>query len=181
MKQVRAGEGLMRIRVLSSLFVVVTLGSFWPSAQAVAAPMPIALVDLDYRDTSGEPQDQTAAHEAHLRLFMKTLAEDLEASGHFVVVPIHCDPEPCSIGDTDAQALLAAAKEGGAKLMLYGDIHKVSTLIQFVKAQVVDVERDASVMSESMSFRGDDERAWLRLEKFLAKQMLEKLVNEHVQ
>jgi hypothetical protein len=167
----------MRIRLPSSLLVLISLLVLaWPIAQALANPVPIALVDLDYRDTSGEPQDQTAQHEAHLRLFMKTLAEDLEASGHFVVVPIHCDPEPCSIDDTHADTLLSAAQESGAKLMMYGDIHKVSTLIQFVKVQVVDVERDASMMSESISFRGDDERAWLRLEKFLAKQMLDKLV-----
>ena len=141
----------------------------------VAAPMPIALVDLDYRDTSGEPQDQSAEHAAYMQLFMKTLAEDLEASGKFVVVPIECDPTPCSVDQTDSQTLLAAAKRSGAKLMLYGGVHKVSTLIQFVKVQVIDVEQDKSLMSESMSFRGDDERAWLKLEKFLAKQVVEKV------
>ena len=142
---------------------------------AAAAPTPIALVDLDYRDTSGEPEDQSEQHAAYLRLFMKTLAEDLEASGQFVVTPIECDPAPCSVDETDSETLLAAAKQGGAKLMLYGGVHKVSTLIQFVKVQVIDVEQDKSLMSESMSFRGDDERAWLKLEKFLAKQVVEKV------
>lgn len=150
-------------------------------AQAFAAPTPIALVDLDYRDTSGEPHDQSAEHETNVRLFMKTLGEDLEATGHFAVVPIQCDPAPCSINRTDAETLLNAAKDAGAKLMLYGDIHKVSTLIQFVKVQVIDVERDASLMSESISFRGDDQRAWMRLEKFLVKRLLEKLVKDEVE
>ena len=142
---------------------------------ALAAPTPIALVDLDYRDTSGEPQDQSEQHAAYLQLLMKTLAEDLEASGQFVVVPVECDPAPCSVDATDSQTLLAAAKKSGAKLMLYGGVHKVSTLIQFVKVQVSDVEQDKSLMSESMSFRGDDERAWLKLEKFLVKRVLEKV------
>ncbi len=142
---------------------------------SLAAPTPIALVDLDHRDTSGEPQDQSEQHAAYLQLFMKTLAEDLEASGQFVVVPIECDAAPCSVDETDSETLLVAAKQGGAKLMLYGGVHKVSTLIQFVKVQVIDVDQDKSLMSESMSFRGDDERAWLKLEKFLAKQVVEKV------
>ena len=167
----------MTNRCVSKRIMLLLAVLFAPLA-AAAAPTPIALVDLDYRDTSGEPQDQSAEHETNLRLFMKTLAEDLEASGHFDVVPIQCDPAPCSIKRTDAESLLKAAKEAGAKRMMYGDIHKVSTLIQFVKVQVIDVERDASLMSESISFRGDDQRAWMRLEKFLVKQMLEKLVKD---
>jgi hypothetical protein len=159
---------------VSSLIALLTAVLLAPLASA-ATPTPIALVDLDYLDTSGEPQDQTEAHATYLRLFMQTLAEDLESSGHFRVVPIECDPAPCSVDDTDAQTLLSAARRSGAKLMMYGGVHKVSTLIQFVKVQVIDVEQDKSLMSESISFRGDDERAWLKLEKFLAKQMLEKL------
>lgn len=155
--------------------IMLLLAVLFAPLVALAAPIPIALVDLDYRDTSGEPQDQSEQHAAYLKLFMKTLAEDLEASGQFVVTPIECDPAPCSVDETDSETLLAAAKKSGAKLMLYGGVHKVSTLIQFVKVQVIDVDQDKSLMSESMSFRGDDERAWLKLEKFLANRVVEKL------
>ena len=164
----------MNRRILSGRIALLLAVLLAPLVSA-AAPKSIALVELDYRDTSGEPQDQSEQHTAYLQLFMKTLAEDLEASGEFVVVPIECDPAPCSVDATDSQTLLSAAKRSGAKLMLYGGVHKVSTLIQFVKVQVIDVEQDKSLMSESMSFRGDDERAWLKLEKFLAKQVVEKV------
>ena len=141
-------------------------------------PIPIALVELEYHDTSGEPQDQTEVHKARIQLFMSSLREDLNRSGNFKTVEMSCGAEPCSIADTDEDELIAAAKEAGAKLMLFGGIHKVSTLIQFAKVQVADVERNEPVMRKSMSFRGDDDRSWLRMQKFLVKQMNDELLKK---
>lgn len=140
------------------------------------APIPIALVALDYEDTSGEPQDQTEVHKARIEMFMRSLKEDLNRGGHFKTVEMNCGAAACSIEDTDPDELIAAAKQAGAKLMLYGGIHKVSTLIQFAKVQVADVERNEAVMYKSMSFRGDDDRSWLRMQQFLVKQMNEELL-----
>jgi len=145
------------------------------SAEGERNPIPIAVIDLDYVDTSGETADQGEAHSARLQLFMKTLRDDLDQSGAFKVIPMTCDPEPCSITDSDPESLVGTAKKSGAKLMLFGGIHKMSTLIQFAKVQVVDVERNELVMQRSLSFRGDDDRSWLRAEKFLTKQLTEEL------
>jgi hypothetical protein len=158
---------------IAALILMLNAGMTLASEQA---PIPIALIELDYEDTSGEPQDQTDVHKARIQMFMRSLKEDLDRSDHFKTVEMSCGADPCSIEDTDPDELIAAAKKAGAKLMLYGGIHKVSTLIQFAKVQVADVERNEAVMYKSMSFRGDDDRSWLRMQQFLVKQMNEELV-----
>ncbi len=141
-----------------------------------AAPS-IALIDLDYRDTSGETTDQTEAHAKRLRRFMESLRDDLTRDGHFRIVELKCDPAPCSITGTDTQSLLEAAQAAGADLLLYGGILKASTLIQFANVVVSDVAHDKVVVQRSLNFRGDDDRSWMRAEKFVAKQLTEELAN----
>lgn len=159
---------------MSALLLLLLIAS--ASSVSENRPVPIALIELGYKDTSGEPQDQTDVHRQRIQMFMRSLAEDLNSSGHFKTVEMSCGASPCSIQDTDPDAIIAAARQAGAKLMLYGDIHKVSTLIQFAKVQVADVDRNQPVMHQSMSFRGDDDRSWLRMQKFLVKQMNQELV-----
>jgi hypothetical protein len=48
----------------------------------------------------------------------------------------------------------------------------MSTLIQFGKAQAVDLEADKLVFDQTVSFRGDDDEAWRRAALFLAEQIL---------
>ena len=165
----------MKRRGLMAGWLILLLGASVAFASE-QVPIPIALVELEYKDTSGEPQDQTEIHKARIQMFMRNLKEDLNNSGHFKTVEINCGADPCSVEDTDPDELMAAAKKAGAKLMLYGGVHKVSTLIQFAKVQVADVDRDEAVMYKSMSFRGDDDRSWLRMQQFLVKQMNEELV-----
>jgi hypothetical protein len=66
---------------------------------------------------------------------------------------------------------MTAARKAGAKLLLYGGIHKQSTLIQWAKVEVIDLERDRLVYDRLFSFRGDDANAWRRAEQFLAKDL----------
>lgn len=161
---------------MSALQFVAALMLLSCAANAVSMesePVSIAVLDLDYVDTSGEPRDQAHDHENRMRLFMQALRKDLEASGRFIVVDIECDPAPCSIVDSEPEHLMGAAKAAGARLLLFGGIHKMSTLVQFAKVQVVDVERNAVVLRRSLSFRGDDDRSWLRMERFLVGQLNE--------
>jgi hypothetical protein len=48
----------------------------------------------------------------------------------------------------------------------------MSTLVQFGKAQVVDLETDQVVFDRTISFRGDNEEVWTRAAKFLLGQLL---------
>ncbi len=53
-------------------------------------------------------------------------------------------------------------------MLVYGGIHKVSTLIQEAVVQMVDVEQDRLVVDRRISFRGDTDDAWRRAAAFAA-------------
>jgi hypothetical protein len=139
-----------------------------------ADPVKLAIADFDYKDTSGETQDQAAAHAERLKNFTQLIDDELSASGKYQVVAITCPKRPCSAGAMDAESLTDAARQSGARLLLYGGIHKMSTLVQFGKAQVADLESDQVVYDRTISFRGDDDNAWKRASEFLAEDIQEK-------
>lgn len=76
----------------------------------------------------------------------------------------------------DAQSLTEAARQSGARLLLYGGIHKMSTLVQFGKAQVADLKSDQVVYDRTITFRGDDDNAWRRAGEFLAEGLIKELL-----
>src|SRR5215831_11107280 len=82
-----------------------------PAAAADGAPppVPIAVLDLVYVDTSGEPRDQTQEHAARVRRFSDTLRSDLERSGRFRIVTPQCGAAPCS-ARSEPSELLARAR-----------------------------------------------------------------------
>lgn len=133
---------------------------------AAGQPKPIAIADFSYSDTSGEVQDQTAKHKDFLRAFMAQLGEDLAKSDRYRIVSLACDPDPCT--DADPSKLLAGARRAGAALLLYGGIHKESTLVQWAKIEMADVKTGQQVYERLLTFRGDDARAWQRAEAFIA-------------
>jgi hypothetical protein len=139
---------------------------------AEPAPTPIAILDFDYLDTSGEARDQTAFHRQQLGSFIRSLGADLEHSQRFRLVTLRCEPSSCTTDSADTADLVAKARQSGARLLLFGGFHKASTLVQWAKTQVVDVETERIVFQRLMSFRGDDEQAWRRAEAFLAKDLL---------
>src|SRR5438876_9644492 len=66
------------------------------AVQARAQPIPIAVAEFDYVDTSGEPRDQRAEHAVRLEAFAKSIRADLERSGKYRVVTLSCRQPPCS-------------------------------------------------------------------------------------
>ncbi len=134
-------------------------------------PIPIAVIDFDYRDTSGETPDGTTARRTRLETFMSAIRSDLASSGKYKLVPISCEGKPCAIVDAAPSELFDKAKQAGARLMLYGGIHKMSTLVQWAKVQVVDVEADRLVADRLLSFRGDTDEAWRRAETFIVDRL----------
>jgi hypothetical protein len=139
-----------------------------------AEPVKLAIADFDYRDTSGEVQDQAAAHAKRLKDFVSLVSDQLSASGKYQIVALTCAKPPCSADRMDAQSLTDAARQSGARLLLYGGIHKMSTLIQFGKAQIADLQSDTLVYDRTISFRGDDDIAWKRASEFLAEDLVSK-------
>jgi hypothetical protein len=140
-----------------------------PAAKAVA------VLDFDYIDTSGEPSDQSAAHAVRLHRFMDALRSDLGKNGKFRIVALSCGSEPCSVQGTGAEGLFDQARKAGAKLLVFGGIHKSSSLVEWGKVQAVDVENNTSVLDKLITFRGDTDEAWDRAEKFVAGELLRNL------
>lgn len=132
----------------------------------------VALIDFTYSDTSGEPRDQAAEHQARLKDFMAALARDLSAGGRLRVVAPTCDPEPCVLTAGAVPELAEAAKRAGADLMVVGGIHKMSTLVQWAKVEVVSVSAGRVVFEKLYTFRGDSDESWRRAEAFIAGQIL---------
>ncbi len=139
-----------------------------------APPTPIAVLDFDYQDTSGEPTDQTNAHAALLKEFMERLRADLSASGKYRMIALTCPEAACSAAASDPAALIAQAEKAGARLLLYGGVHKMSTLVQWAKVQLVDIAANRLVDDRWLSFRGDSPDAWRRAETFLARKLVER-------
>ena len=143
-----------------------------PSAAAAdSGPIAIAVIELDYVDTSGEVRDQGQEHAARIARFSEALRGDLARSGKFRIVTPRCDPAPCASSGAPPSALLASAREAGAKLVLIGGVHKQSTLIQWAKVQAIDVDADRVVLDKLLTFRGDTDEAWDRAEVFLAREL----------
>jgi uncharacterized protein DUF2380 len=155
-------------------FPVILFGLLGSTPSVAADVAALAIADFDYVDSSGEPQDQSQAHAQRLRDFVLLVRDGLSASGKYRIVEISCPQSPCSAGAMDANSLTDAARKSGARLLLYGGIHKMSTLVQFGKAEVFDLQTDKVVYDRMITFRGDNDEAWKRAAKFLAEDLSSK-------
>jgi hypothetical protein len=136
-----------------------------PTAQGVG----IAIVDFAYVDTSGEPTDQTAAHQRRLQAFMAALRRDFAADGQFRLVAVSCGSVPCATDGVAPADLRRAASQAGAKILVLGGIHKLSTLVQWAKVEAIDIAADRVVFDRLFTFRGDSDEAWDRAETFVSR------------
>jgi hypothetical protein len=133
----------------------------------------LAVAEIQYSDTSGEVIDQSADHFRRLREFEASLRTDLTASGKVRNVALDCPPNACSVGDIDAGRLLDKAQAVGAAYLLISSFHKVSTLVQWAKFDIVDVKTRNVVFNRLVTFRGDNDKAWTHAESFIVRQILD--------
>jgi hypothetical protein len=142
-------------------------------SQAQAGVPGLAVVEIQYVDTSGEVIDQSADHSRRLREFEASLRADLAASGKLRNATLDCPPKACSLGDVDAGELFARAQAAGAAYLLIGSVHKTSTLVQWAKFEIVAVNARNVVFSRLVTFRGDNDEAWRRAKSFIVRQILD--------
>jgi hypothetical protein len=141
-------------------------------ARSAAAPA-LAVTAPSYIDTSGEPRDQAADHERRVKLFADSLRDNLATSGKFRITPLDCQPSPCTAATSDPAQLIANAKQAGAAYLLVGGIHKMSTLVQWAKFDILDVDTQNVVFDRLLTFRGDNDAAWKNAETFLEREILQ--------
>jgi hypothetical protein len=161
----------MKARRMGLALVVVV---FCASPCRAQAEVPIvAVAEIQYSDTSGEVIDQSAEHFRRLRQFEASLRADLAASGKVQNAALDCPPNACSIGDIDPVKLLDKAQAAGAGYLLISSFHKVSTLVQWAKFDIIDVKSRNVVFNRLVTFRGDNDEAWRHAESFIIRQILE--------
>ena len=66
-----------------------------------------------------------------------------------------------------------AARAAGAKLVLIGGVHKMSSLVQWAKIEIADEEQGRIVFDRLLTFRGDTDEAWQKAESFVARDVLQ--------
>ena len=66
---------------------------------------------------------------------------------------------------------MKAADAAGADFLMVGGIHKMSTLVQWAKAEVIDLRSGQIVLDKLFTFRGDTDQAWRRAEKFISNEL----------
>jgi hypothetical protein len=143
-----------------------------PGAAQAEAPI-LAVAEIQYSDTSGEVIDQSADHFRRLREFEASLRTDLAATGKVQNAALDCPPNACSIGDIQLVQLLDKAQAAGAGYLLISSFHKVSTLVQWAKFDIIDVKTHNVVFNRLVTFRGDGDEAWRHAETFIVRQILD--------
>jgi Protein of unknown function (DUF2380) len=132
-----------------------------------AAPLMVAVADFDYVDTSGEVRDQSAEHSARVAAFANLLRENLGSGGDYSVKALECPDHPCTAGRMAADDFAAAARQSGARLIVYGGIRKMSTLVQWGEIQLLDLDSNRLLLQRTVTFRGDTDTAYSRAAAFV--------------
>lgn len=163
-------KGLPMHRSRLGLHAVALLGlllGFGSARADISAPaaqtLGVTIEDFGYLDTSGEPIDQTAAHQKRLQAFMAALRRDVEADGRYRLIPPSTDDRA-----TPAERMQAAAQVR-ANVLIAGAVQKMSTLVQFANAVVIDTGTNRVLFERRYSFRGDNDEAWDRAETFVSR------------
>lgn len=179
------GDRAIAIRHASLLHALTTAGLFLGSslisgAATAGQALAVSVDDFIYIDTSNEPTDQTAAHEKRLRAFMTALRDDVTADRRFELVPSscasNCPTEGPALGDR-----LRAASQAGTQILIIGIVHKRSTLVQVAWTVAVDTTSQRVLFRKFFTFRGDNDEAWQRAERFVSEEVRDRLLESRSQ
>ena len=156
-----------RIGTKAALTLLCAALAFGGGRSLAAAPLAVAVADFDYVDTSGEVVDQSAEHRARVAAFAELLRENLATQGDYRVLPLDCPDHPCTATTMQPDDFVAAARRAGARLVVYGGIRKMSTLIQWGEIQLLDLDSDKLLLRRTVTFRGDTDIAYRRAAGFV--------------
>ena len=135
-----------------------------PAPGHVGAHAQVGLLDVDQR----------ADHVRRLREFEASLRTDLAASGKMRNVILDCPPNACSVGDINVAQLVGKAQAAGAAFLVIGRVHKMSTLVQWAKFDIIDVNAQKVVFDRLFSFRGDNDEAWRHAKSFVVREIIDR-------
>jgi hypothetical protein len=156
---------------LAAISAIVLLLS-QPSSGRSEVPLTVAVADFGYVDTSGEVRDQSAEHQARVTAFAELLRENLSAAGYRVQA-LECPDPPCTMRRMGPDDFVAAARRSGARLVVYGGILKQSTLVQWGRVQLLDLDSNQVLLQRAITFRGDTDMAFSRAAAFVGDMVKE--------
>ena len=140
-----------------------------PALAGVDGPVSLAVANFDFKDTSGETRDQTAEHDARLKAFGVALQHGLSDTKKIQLVALPCATEHCTVSDPGLADLSTQARTAGARYLLIGQVHKMSTLVGWVKFAVLDLSDNKPVCDRYLTYRGDTDEAWRRAAEFTTR------------
>jgi hypothetical protein len=140
------------------------------AAAQAAEPVTVGVAEVGFLDSSGAPDTkQKKSRVERAKKLAEAVRKDHGADGKFKIVALDCGKDPCSIANQPPEALIAAAKKAGARVLVYGGVHQP---MQNIQAQAVDIEAAKLVFNQAISLGGDDAKSWQRAERDLAEALL---------
>jgi len=85
--------------------------------------------------------------------------------------------EPVTADSLDARA----ASQAGAQILIIGIVQKRSTLVQVAWTVAVDTTSQRVVFRKFFTFRGDNDEAWQRAERFVSEEVRDRLLESRSQ
>jgi hypothetical protein len=76
---------------------------------------------------------------------------------------------------------LRAASQAGTQILIIGTVHKVSTLVQVAGTAAIDATSQRVVFRKYFQFRGDNDEAWQRAERFVSEEVRDRLLESRSQ
>ncbi|HWN76558.1 MAG TPA: DUF2380 domain-containing protein [Bradyrhizobium sp.] len=149
-----------------------------PRPPATPWPSPSTISIISTRRTS--PPIRRPCTKSNWGAFMTALRDDVTADRRFELVPSSCAPN-CP---TDGPALgdrLRAASQAGTQILIIGIVHKLSTLVQGVRIAAIDTTAQRVVFRKYFQFRGDNDEAWQRAERFVSEEVRDRLLESRSQ
>ena len=101
--------------------------------------------------------------------FAELVRASLGAQDDFRVMPLACAEPPCTPINMRPDNFIAASRRSGARFVVYGGIHKMSTLIQNGDVELLDMEANKVLLKRAVTFRGDTDEAFSRAAAFVGE------------
>ncbi|WP_416798231.1 DUF2380 domain-containing protein [Ciceribacter azotifigens] len=159
-----------RCTVCAIVPILIGVGVQSSIAMAEGAKAPtLAIADFDFKDTSGEIRDQSAIHQKRLSALVSTVREQLSEDRRVDVTSMDCGHDQCTPRGLGLATLSRQAKAAGASHLLIGEVHKMSTLVGWVKYALLDLQSNRPTCDRFLTYRGDTDEAWHRAAKFVVQ------------
>ncbi len=162
-----------RLIAATVLFMTLAVGV---AARADEAIPSLVLMEVEFEGDLSD-QHQVDLWPSRVALLQDTLRKDLGAHGLYDLRDNAAQAELFAALRKRSQVhdCLACVTDAGAKLgadrVMSVWIYRVSALILTLHARIRDVETGETLFSRSLDLRGDNDKAWLRAEAFLIREI----------